>query len=231
MINKIAVIAGIIIFFLLIIILITGTGQKLKNLPIFPKTASVTATALPSLTIVSTQPADRATNIGVEEKIIVTFNRKPEADEVSFSISPDVYYFMEIQENKLLAIPQEKYSAGTQYTFAVKYKNPPYTSKTYSFTTIGPTQTTLPDTYPSGAREIEENFQRLNHPDVFLSNKTPYKTNTFSVSSRFVSVPIGHYAFTVTAANVEQAKKEVQSWLKSLELTDTQIQTLDIEYP
>ncbi|MCL5439143.1 MAG: hypothetical protein M1268_04105 [Patescibacteria group bacterium] len=79
----------------------------------------------------------------------------------------------------------------------------------------------------------EENFQRKNHPDVFLSNKTPYSTANFSiVNPGFKSLPNGHYYFTITlmGTNKELSKTEFINWLLSLGLTNNQIQNLDITY-
>lgn len=98
-------------------------------------------------------------------------------------------------------------------------------------TTDGPTQTFLPDTQPSGAAEREDNFQKENHPDVFLSNQTPFENEMFLVESGYKSAPTGHFYFKIMLkGNYETSKKTVFDWMKSLGLLDTQIQKLDIEY-
>lgn len=75
-----------------------------------------------------------------------------------------------------------------------------------------------------------EDFNKTNHPDVYVANKTPYETTDFSVTSRFVpGYPEGHYGFSVTQ-NTANAQKAFVAWLHSLGLSDEMINTLDIIY-
>ena len=200
-------------------------------------TANQTAVSRPSpmqsnLTVISTTPQNEAKNIPAEEKIIITFNRKLEASEVTVTFLPSLTVTIEIDENVLTVTPESPYKPGLKYTYVVRFPNTIILPKSYSFTTTGPTQPFLPDTQPTGAAEKEDNFQRENHPDVFLSNQTPYKGSSFTITSEFKSTPSGHFAFKVslTGSDKSLAKNEFYNWLTSLQLTGQQITLLDIEY-
>ena len=86
----------------------------------------------------------------------------------------------------------------------------------------------IPDTMPEGAAEAERLFQRENHPDVYLANFTPYDSGSFSVQSEFLS-DTNLFRFTVIQ-KTSAAKDDFTNWLKSLQLSDQQIGTLDISY-
>lgn len=199
-------------------------------------TANQTVVLKPSLiqsnlTVISITPEDEAKNIPAEEKIIITFNRKFEASEVTVTLLPSLPVTTEIEENVLTVTPESPYKPGWRYTYVIRFPNTTILPKSYSFTTTGPTQPFLPDTQPAGAVEKEDNFQRENHPDVFLSNQTPYKGSSFTVTSEFKSIPSGHFAFKVnlTGSDKSLAKKEFNNWLTSFQLTGQQITSLDIE--
>ena len=80
--------------------------------------------------------------------------------------------------------------------------------------------------------DIESEFQRQNHPDVFVANRIPFKVHDFSVENEFVSDPTGHFRLNVflEASNVEQAKEGFITWLILSGLTEEQIGQLDINY-
>lgn len=207
---------------------INGTQNTTSN-----QTTVLSPTPIQSnLTVISTTPADGAKNLPVNEKITVTFNRNFAATEVDFSLLPTLLFATEIKDKNLIVTPQKPYEPGMTYTFVVRFPNSTILPRTYSFTTTGPTQQFLPDTQPSGAFEREENFQRENNPDVFLSNQTPFENEYFSVISEFKTAPSGHFAFQVTSKvqDTTLSKTEFTAWLKSLGLTDAQIATLDIQY-
>jgi len=95
-----------------------------------------------------------------------------------------------------------------------------------------PIPTFLPDTQPTGAAQDEKKFQLQNSPDVFLSNQTPYSTKSFSVTSDFKTQPTGHFYFIVTLKSKDSAQDKISflNWLKSLGLSDNQINALDVTY-
>lgn len=200
--------------------------------PVGPGTTP-TNTPIPTqaLSVVSTTPADGAKNIILNQQITIIFNRVFTQDEISFSIAPPISTSQQIKNNQLLVTPQQNFQQGTLYTYALKYASETTLPKTYSFTTVGPTQPYLPDTRPSGAAEQNNAFLIQNHPDVFLSNQTPYSASNFSVSSDFTQTPTGHFHFTVSLiGNSQDAKNAFIQWALSLGLTNEQIQQLDITY-
>lgn len=91
------------------------------------------------------------------------------------------------------------------------------------------TPTPLPPANQDHAADLNNQYNMTNQPDIFLSNKTPYDTTDFSVTSDFASSPTQHFFFTVTAKNAH-AQQAFLTWLHSLGLTDGQIQILDVRY-
>lgn len=205
----------------------SGTQNTTSNQP---SALSPTSTQ-PNLFIISTVPSDEKTSVSLSEKITITFNRKITVSEIDFTLLPSLPVTTEINENIITVTPKDPYEPGMKYTFVIRFPNSTLLTRSYSFTTIGPTQPFLPDTQPTGAAEKEDNFQKENHPDVFLSNQTPFENEMFSIESDFKSTPTGHFYFKIMLkGNYETSKKAVFDWMKSLGLLDTQIQKLDIEY-
>ena len=79
-------------------------------------------------------------------------------------------------------------------------------------------------------KEDQDKYELNEQTDVFLSNKTPYSNDYFSISSDFKPDPDPHFYFLVNfkGEDKEKAKSEFIIWLKSLELDNSQIQNLDI---
>ena len=148
--------------------------------------------------------------------------------DIDFSVNPLFDYQLQANNNILKVLPENNLAPGTKYTYIVKYKSQTLPSRSYSFLTAGEIKD-LPDTQPEGAAEAEAEFQRQNHPDVFLSNFTPFESATFSLSSEFIGEENGHFRFTVTS-QTSAGKNDFLNWLKSLNLSDNQIAELDISY-
>lgn len=234
------IIFGIFIFALIIITLFTQINKSKQTTPtpsIFP-ISTVTPETIPTgaekpLDIIFTQPEDKAKNISLSQDIIISFNRVLSLSEVIFVLAPAVNYTTSINGNNLIIKPSEPLSPGTLYTYIINYKFlKQLPSKTRSFTTLGPTPSVKPDTFPVGLFEEQDRLQREKHPDIFLANQTPYSTNDFSISSDFKQTPIGHFYFVVTLKGEDKnlAKNNFMAWLESLGLTDQQIQGFDITY-
>jgi len=70
-----------------------------------------------------------------------------------------------------------------------------------------------------------------NNLGIFLSNHLPQSTN-FNVTADYVTSPYFHYIFTVALIGADKtaAKQEFIDQLHQLQITDTQIQVLDIRY-
>lgn len=184
------------------------------------------------LYVTSTYPVTKSNNIPVSSSIVLTFIRSPQPNEFEFSINPPAPFNQLIDQTKVTIKPRSPLLPGTTYTFTVKMLNQAQLPQSYWFTTAGPTTPYLPNTKPSGAANEENNFQLQNHPDVYLSNNTPFTTVDFSITSAYQAQPTGHFAFTVMlkGSDLNTAKIKANNWMRSLGLSDSQIQTLDITY-
>lgn len=175
----------------------------------------------------STIPSDGESNVSLDQKIIVYLNKKVSLKDISFFITPDVQFNISQNDQAVVIQPTSPLSSGTTYTFSLDYKLHPIAG-TFEFTTVGPTPTLQPDTQIH-IQDIRNNWNRQNHPDLFLYNQTPYDSDTFSVTSDFTPEPTGHFYFTIAVkTNSSQAKLDFIKWAKSLGLTDDQINSLDI---
>lgn len=241
--NKLLILFIIFIAILLIIFTLltmwknkTAAPKSLAPIPImtsFPPTPPPSTPMTKELSIIAVDPTDNSANRPLDQKIKITFNRNFSADEIDFRWAPTVNYSTQIDNQTLTATPQAQLTPGITYAFYVVFKQTNQPSKLYRFTTAGEKPTTLPDTFPSGAAKQAEDYNRQNYPDIFLANKLPYSTVDFeAVKAGFKQgTPEGRFYFTVTLkGDTVSSKNAFISWLKSLGLTDIQIQGLDIEY-
>ena len=78
-------------------------------------------------------------------------------------------------------------------------------------------------------KESEE-FYRTQHPDVFLSNQCPHVQAEFELTTEFVKGDLNHFAFFFAPKieNRQAATDALNVWLKSLGLTQRQINNLDL---
>lgn len=229
----------LIIFSVLFSFLIISLNQPEKKVaPNIIVTPSIKVTqelinkeSVKSLYVVSTKPKDEEVDISVSEKIVVTFNRSFAAQEIEFTIIPQLSYEISILQNQLIISPKEVFPPGEHYTFVIKYPVLGALPRSYSFTVIGPTKKFKPDTFPQNAAEEENTFQRQNHPDVFLTNKSPYSNEFFGIVANYQKGS-GKYYFQVTlkGTDKESSKQEFNKWLLNLGLTEKQIKELDIRY-
>lgn len=92
--------------------------------------------------------------------------------------------------------------------------------------TVGPS----PDTRPVELITQVEEANRAEHPDIYLSNKLPYEGNDFVMT--YSISPDGRIVFRVTSTEFSgsELQRKVAMWLLSLNLTSTQISSLQIEY-
>jgi hypothetical protein len=182
------------------------------------------------LNVVSVLPMDNSVSVSTDDNITVTFNRELKEEDIIFSIEPKFEYRMEIDGYNLKIIPSKPLSSGTKYFYVIKYRLPGKIPQGYSFTTLGPTPQITQNTQPEGGVEETEKFYLENHPDIFLSNKTPYSTADFSVEWEFVKEPYEHFEFNVElfGNNDDRSYDKFILWLQSLGLTNKQINALDI---
>lgn len=178
--------------------------------------------------IVKVEPADNSKAVSPDTNISIVFDKIPDSKLIDFSMHPQTQLQTSFYGNSLTVNPLQDLAPGTQYTYIIKYNNDSLPSKTYTFTTVGEFKGPQ-NTEPEGAAQIEEEFQKQNHPDVFLSNKTPYTSSSFDLTSDFVGGEGGHFQFTFFQKS-ENAQIDFMDYLKSLGMTDEQIAGLDIIY-
>ncbi len=181
------------------------------------------------ISIESTDPQNSATGVSLSTPIHITFSRPLDPSEYTFNISPSIEFIPLVANNTLTIKLKSNLSPNTQYSFFVGFKDL-LPSNTYTFTTISSDPSITPaqgDTVP----QHENQQNKINDPDVFLSNYTPYQTGEFSIDSALTPYPNDHFFFNVTLNKSDpQAKQSFINWLKSLTLSDDQIAKLDIRY-
>ncbi|MFH1832799.1 MAG: Ig-like domain-containing protein [Candidatus Levyibacteriota bacterium] len=224
------------LFAITVFIQINKPGQP-SSTPNISPISTVTPENIPvgaekPLSVISSQPDNKENNVSLSSDVIISFNRIFSLDEVIFVISPAISYSTAIDGNKLVIKHSQPFSPGVVYTYIIDYQYLKQLPRTRSFTTSGPTQTYQPNTASKEFFEKQDEVQRETHPDTFLANHSPHSTNDFSISSDFKQIPTGHFYFVVTLndENKVAAKNNFIIWLKSLGLTDLQIQGLDITY-
>lgn len=183
-----------------------------------------------TLDIVDVDPKDQTKNVPLDKTIIITFSKTFTENDIQFSITPNTSYKSSIEGNKLIISPSSNWEAGVHYGFSVNFADDNQKVRLYEFTTTGPTQEYLPDTQPSGLFESEQNTQREQDPNLFVSNQTPYESSTFYVTSEFDSNPPSHFYIIVHLKDTNTGQADFNAWLQSLNLTQQQIDSLDVRY-
>lgn len=228
--KKIYIIGFFVVFvFILILFIVDSFITKNQNSssqqgPSATKTPA--RTPLSPLSVISMTPANNA-SVPLDQQIVIVFNRIATLNDFSINVYPNINTSASINNNSVTFSPVSQLQNNIIYKVTI-FDNAGSILLQRTFSTgsnpIIPFTTDTPNTGPT-ASEI----QRETHPDVFLSNNTPYQTKDFSINSSFQSAPQGHYAFSVTLLN-QYAKPLFLNWLHSLGLTDAEIQTLDITY-
>jgi hypothetical protein len=183
-----------------------------------------------TLDIVSIDPKDQTQNVSLDKKIIISFSKTFSENEIQFSITPNTPHSTSIEGNNLVISPSTNWEAGTHYGFSINFTNDNQKVRLYEFTTTGPTQEYLPDTQPSGLYEQEQNTQRDSDPNLYVSNQTPYESSTFYLTSEFESNPPAHFYIIVHIKDTNTGQADFNAWLQSLNLTQDQINSLDVRY-
>lgn len=194
-------------------------------------TGFITPTPSEGLSVVSSSIKDGQINVPLGSQIIIKFNSKISSSTISFSMLPTPTYDFEVKDDSLIITPTLPLQPSTLYSISVSNTATNDLITSFSFTTLGPTPTLLPDTRPSGEPENTDALLIQTRPDVYLSNKLPYSSKSFSASYEYKTAPSGHFAFSVTlSGDTNIARSEFLTWLSSLGLADEQINSLDITY-
>lgn len=243
--NSLIIFISIITLVLAILTLLFLSG--LKKQTTIPTTTYPTPTSVPvstqptsdknlsdSISVTGTFPTDNSINIPLETTITINFNKQPSINDIKVFVTPSLNYSSSITGSSIIITPKTPLLAGTKYVILVEYKPNTYLSKTFdfSFITIGPTPTEIPTPTEKSAIDAENDYYKQHSPDVFLKNQTPFSNNDFTIiSPGYKTTPVFHYYFTVTLkGDKDTSKASFINWLKSLGLTDQQIQGLDITY-
>jgi len=175
---------------------------------------------------------DNDEDVSLNQIIEIEFSKNFNMNEIEFLINPNTPHDINIEDNKLIVNPVDQWEAGTLYNYTINFPDDPQKVRLYTFTTSGPTKKYLPDTQPEGLVEDTLQQQKTNDPDVYVANNTPYESNTFSVRADFESSTPAHFYFTVTpkVGDEDEVRQAVRVWLQQLDLSDAQIDSLDIRY-
>lgn len=183
-----------------------------------------------TLEVVNIDPRDQAKNISVNKVITITFSQEFAESDVSFSLSPNSPHEQRIEGNKLIITPNSNWEAGTQYGYSINFANDNQKVRLYTFTTTGPTAEYLPDTQPEGLQEQEAQSQLEEDPNLYVSNHTPYESGTFYVTSEYDPNPPAHFYLLVRLKDQSRGQQDFNVWLQTLNLTQEQINSLDVRF-
>ncbi len=182
--------------------------------------------------ILAVSPADQTSNIVETSPIEITFTQSIIESDVNFSISPDLTFNKQIEGNKLIISPSENFQPSTLYTYRIEIRENLEKIRMYTFKTAGQGPLNRPDTAPSDEviSQYEESI-RIEYPDIYLQNKTPYETKTFGITGTY-SNAAREFQFRVLlkGANKNESRASFILWLQTLDLSDKQIESLDITY-
>lgn len=184
------------------------------------------------LDIVEVYPIDRKQDVGLKTPITISFSRKFQLNELEFFISPNSPASIEVEGMKLIIQPIDTWTPGTNYSYSVNFPSDVTKVRLYGFTTTGPTSIGYPDTAPQDYFQSELQKQKTERTDLYVANQTPFESDIFSITSEYTIEPPNHFYFKVQSKITDQSRitQEVHVWLQSLDLTQDQINSLDIRY-
>jgi len=129
--------------------------------------------------------------------------------------------------NQLVIKPLMRLTPSSVYTLTIRSAVGNAFIYSLSFTTV---DVPVVDTFPSGFDSYTEQRDLKERPDIYLANKLPHVSESFQM---ILEVPDdGPYVYRVKMkiANVEKVRKDVITWLHSINLTDSDIAEFDIRY-
>ncbi len=243
--KKIIIILSVCLVIIIIVtVLLLARGKNTQNSSPTPQPVSPIEGVMPGIIrptnevkvgeidVVAVSPADMSTDLVKTVPIEITFSKPITDKDVEFMIGPDIPFTQQIEGNKLIITPTENFKTKTLYSYRIRITNELEKVRIYTFTTAGDGLLKIPDTGPSDEQiKAYDAVVRTEHPDIYVYNNTPYSNASFSVTAAF-SEATNANKFTVILkdANKNQARADFILWLQSLDMTDEQIQTLDIEY-
>lgn len=184
------------------------------------------------LDVISVSPKDGTEKVSTNTKILITFSRPPKENEIDFSMGPDTIYSQKIKDNVLTITPRKPLAEGTLYTYSINFPDDKQKVRLYRFVTEGTSQKVLPDTRSKDLITEAEEQERIDHPDIYITNRTPFENETFAITSDFEPKTPAHYFFSVVSkiGDTESTQRAVDAWLQLQGLSEEQITELDIRY-
>lgn len=180
------------------------------------------------ISIVSLSPKDKTQNVSINSPVTIQMSQPIDQKNVFISFTPDTPFTASFSGNIITVTPISQWDKGTTYLFFISFSSFPPTPS-FSFTTEGVINN-QPVVGDNGYDHAQQQLKIVN-PDVFLSNYTPYNSDTFSVESAISSSINGHFYFLVTLhADSQASLRSFYQWLSSLNLSQSQIQSLDIRF-
>jgi hypothetical protein len=175
-------------------------------------------------------PQNGAKNVPVDSAINIKLAKPKSGSNISIAISPQISYKIS-NTSSLIVIYHEDFAPGTTYSILVSAANQDKTVNydTFSFSTKGKAPKPININESENLAKKSSLFQLANHPDVYLSNNTPYESASFSIIQ--VQDDSGLMRFEVKSkTNKYRAKNDFISWTHSLGLSDEQLDKLAIIY-
>ena len=224
----------VILFIILGIVFLVFTLFGKKDEP--PPDTMPTPTTIQTNTVKldSSVPLNNATNVPRNQEIVLTFSQSVTDQDIKILVGPDTGQAVLFRGKTVIIRPIPLWEEGTPYRISIQYADLSRIPDGINFTVAGIAPESLPDTGPNPtAIKESEDLQREARPDVYLSNYTPYETDSFSITSEYKTSPTGHFAFIVIVKNnasESTIRNEVAAWAASHGITETQFNSLDISY-
>ncbi|MDD5415450.1 MAG: Ig-like domain-containing protein [Candidatus Daviesbacteria bacterium] len=237
MINKfIVLIIGVLVIAIIFSFLVlTFPNKKPTQIPPIltmptPQPTMDSQTSVPAqpLAIISSYPENNTQNIPPNTTLSFTFNNDINVDLISVKFNPEAQFNQTVVTKLLLIKPKTELKPSTKYIVEVFGKGMP-TSYSIQFQTAAQNPTgTSPNA--EGIKQIDDTLRRV-QPDAYLANKLPFSTSDFSASSAIKSSTNNlYFVIVLQGPDKTSSKNAFLDWLRSLQLTEAQIQGLDIEY-
>ncbi len=123
-------------------------GRTTSVSPTKSSLSSPTPTQVDQIEVIEVSPVNEAINVPIDSQIIISFNEEVNSQQITFSIGPSVQFKQEIVKNKAIISFIQPLAPGTFYTYTIKFPKSNLLPQSFFFTTSGPTQRYLPNTYP-----------------------------------------------------------------------------------
>lgn len=231
--TKIIIILSIVgvVLVSLLLVAILGSVKKPVVVEVVPSPTPVPEFIQSPFKVTNSNISDTSQHVPVNQPITFSFNQAVTTNSIHFFSFPQITATVTTSGNQFIVTPTTPLENNLIYTYTITDSQTGEVLKKGTLNTGG-SDATLPlsGRYQNLDTVAEKDLLQTN-PDIFLSNQTPYRQSSFSITSVFTQDPTSHYYFSVTLVGDQtQAKQNFLSWLNSLGFSDTQISSLDIRY-